>query len=105
RELFLARLILERLHHLLKSARRASGTQRLATLADTIVGDLTGASLVLDDSELIARFGSRVKAENFDRNRGAGLDHVLAAIVDQCAYPAPGRSRDHDIPNGEGAAL
>ena len=105
RELLLARSILERLHHLLERARRAGRAQRLAALADAIVGDLAGALLVLDDGDLIAGLGRRVEAQHLDRHRRTGRVDVLALVVDERAHAAPGHAGDDDVADLQRAAL
>ena len=68
--------LLQLLHHLLERARRAGRAERLAALADAVVGDLAGAAFVLDDGELVAGLRSRVEAQDLDRNRRPGLADV-----------------------------
>ena len=90
----LAAGFLELLHHLLERARGAGRAQRLAALADAVVGDLAGARLVLDDGERIAGLG---RASRSPGPRPARMARPAATvsplIVDQRAHAAPGRCR------------
>src|SRR5690606_21995881 len=104
RELLLPGLF-ELLHHLLERTRRAGAAQRLAPLADAVVGDLAGPRLVLDDGDLIARLGSRVETEDLDRHRRPGAFHVLALVVDQRPHAAPRRAGNDDVADVQRAAL
>src|SRR5262245_45409089 len=101
----LAAGLLQLLHHLLKRARRAGRAQRLAALAQAIVGELARAALALDDGEGIAGLGRRIKAQDLHRHRWPGLRDRLAAVVDERAHTAPGRTGDDNVADIEGAAL
>src|SRR5262249_58863131 len=101
----LAAGLLQLLHHLLKRARRAGRAQRLPALAQAIVGELARAALALDDGEGIAGLGCRIKAQDLRRHRWPGLRDRLAAVVDERAHTAPGRTGDDNVADIEGAAL
>ena len=101
----LAAGLLELLHHLLERARRTGGAQRLAALADAVVGDLARPALALDDRERITRLRRRVEAQDLDRHRRPGRGYRLAAIVDQRAHATPGAAGHDDVADAQRAAL
>src|SRR5262245_32176735 len=94
-------------HHLFERATHTRGTRcrLLALLAGTIVRDLAGARLVVDDGEAVARFRRAVEAEHLDRRRGTRRDHRHAGIGHERAHPAPFGTGNHDVAGLERAAL
>src|SRR5690242_14103440 len=92
-------------HHLFEAAALAGNRQPLAPLALTVVCDLSGARLVLDDGELIARFRRRIEAEHLDGDRWTRARDLLTELVDQRANAAIGRARDDEIAKMQSAAL
>src|SRR3546814_8634966 len=70
-------LVGERFEHALQADRRLNGAL-LERLALAIGRDLTGARLILDDRERVARHRNAAKAEHLDRHRRTeiGRAHV-----------------------------
>ena len=77
----------------------------LALLARTIVGDLAGARLAVDDREAVAGVGRAGEAEHLDRHRGTGFADRCAGIGDERAHAAPFGAGDDDVAAMQRAAL
>ena len=58
-----------------------------------------------DDGDAVARLWRARKAEDLDRRRGPRFGHRLAFVVEQGAYAAPLRARDHQGADAQRAAL
>src|SRR3546814_15942710 len=76
--------------------RRLNGAL-LERLALAIGRDLTGARLILDDRERVARHRNAAKAEHLDRHRRTGGLHLLALLVDPRADAAAFGAADKDV--------
>ena len=94
-------------HHLFeRTARSRCPRYRLfAGNALAVTGDFTGASLVLDYGNAVARHRSTVKAEYFHRHRWCSLVELGAMIVDQGSHLAPLVARDKDVAGAQRAAV
>ena len=101
-------LHLQAVHHLLERAARAGRAcaaifSRRRPRRYSVIS--RARALVLHHAEAVAGFRRRLEAQHLDRRRGAGLAHLLAAIVDQRAHAAPFGAGDDDVADMQRAAL
>src|SRR5690606_23936971 len=92
-------------HHLFERDALTGRALELPPLALAIVGDVTGPRFVLDGREAVAGLRRTAQSQHLDRDRRSGLAHVLAAIVDECPYPAPLCAGDDHVTDAKRPAL
>ena len=75
-----------------------------ACLEGTLVGKVTGVTVVLEDAELVARHGDALEAQDLDRVGGTGGLDGVALGVEHGTHAAVGHAGDNGVTHVERAA-
>ncbi|CAD5987479.1 protein of unknown function [Streptomyces sp. KY75] len=82
-----------------------AGEVGVALTGGTLLGDLTGRTVLVDDQEVVAGARDVGETEDQDGGRGTRFLHVLTIVVEHGADSAVGVAHDHRVADAQRSAL